>query len=68
MPKKNKYMELFDNVVSEARYSVADQVSSSIDLIDRVLTVIAADLDMTKYKTNVTINHPLVDFLIVIYL
>ena len=63
MSKKNKYMELFDNVVSEAKYSVADQISSSIDLIDRVLTVIAADLNMTKYKTNITISHPLGRFL-----
>lgn len=63
MSKKNKYMELFNNVVSEAKYSVADQISSSIDLIDRVLTVIAADLNMTKYKTNATISHPLGRFL-----
>lgn len=56
-------MELFNNVVSEAKYSVADQISSSIDLIDRVLTVIAADLNMTKYKTNATISHPLGRFL-----
>ena len=55
MQKKNKYMELFDNVVSEARYSVADQISSSIDLVDRILTAIAADLDMTKYKTDINI-------------
>lgn len=57
--KKNKYMELFDNVVASAKYSVADQISSSIDLIDRVLTVIAADLGMTKYKTDINIRHPL---------
>ena len=61
--KKNKYLELFDNVVASARYSVADQVSSSIDLIDRVLTVIATDLGMTKYKTDINIRHPLGRFL-----
>lgn len=63
MQKKNKYIELFDNVVASARYSVADQVSSSIDLVDRVLTVIAADLGMTKYKTDINIRHPLGRFL-----
>ena len=61
--KKNKYLELFDNFVSEARYSVADQISSSIDLVDRVLTVIATDLGMTKYKTDINIRHPLGRFL-----
>ena len=59
MQKKNKYLELFDNVVSEAKYSVADQISSSIDLVDRILTVIATDLDMKKYKTDINIRHPL---------
>lgn len=63
MQKKNKYIELFDNVVASAKYSVADQVSSSIDLIDRVLTVIATDLDMKKYKTDINIRHPLGRFI-----
>ena len=63
MLKKNKYIELFDTVVAEAKYSVADQVSCSLDLIDRVLTAIATDLKMTKYRTDVTISHPLGRFL-----
>lgn len=63
MQKKNKYLELFDNVVAEAKYSVADQVSSSIDLVDRILTVIATDLDMKKYKTDINIRHPLGRFI-----
>ena len=49
--------------MSEARYSVVDQISSSVDLVDRILTVIAADLDMTKYKTDINIRHPLGRFL-----
>lgn len=63
MQKKNKYLELFDNIVAEAKYSVADQVSSTIDLIDRILTVIATDLDMTKYKTDTNSWHPLGRFI-----
>lgn len=63
MLKKNKYIEIFDNVVSEAKYSVADQTSSTLDLIDRVLTVMTSDLGMTKYKTDINIRHPLGRFL-----
>lgn len=63
MLKKNKYIEIFDNVVAEAKYSVADQVSSTLDLLDRVLTVITSDLGMTKYKTDINIRHPLGRFL-----
>lgn len=63
MQKMNKYIELFDNAVASARYSVADQVSSSIDLVDRILTVIATDLDMKKYKTDINTCHPLGRFI-----
>lgn len=63
MLKKNKYIEIFDNVVAEAKYSVADQVSSTLDLLDRVLTVMTSDLGMTKYKTDINIRHPLGRFL-----
>lgn len=61
--KKNKYMEFFDTVVAEARYSVADPVHNALDIVDRVLTLITSDLEMTKYKTDVNIRHPLGRFL-----
>ena len=64
MLKKNKYIEIFDNVVAEAKYSVADQVHKAVDLVDRVMTVIATDLEMTKYNTDVNIRHPLGRFLV----
>lgn len=56
-------MEFFDTVVAEARYSVADPVHNALDIVDRVLTLITSDLEMTKYKTDVNIRHPLGRFL-----
>lgn len=61
--KKNKYMEFFDTVVAESKYSVADPVHNALDIVDRVLTLIASDLEMTKYKTDINIRHPLGRFL-----
>ena len=63
MPKKNKYMEFFDTLIAESKYSTADQIHKAIDLIDREMGLIAADLGMTKYNTDVNIRHPLGRFL-----
>jgi hypothetical protein len=63
MAKKNKYMELFDTILASSKYSVADQVTNCLDIVNRVLTSIATDLEMTKYNTDTTIMHPLGRFL-----
>lgn len=64
MLKKNKYIEFFDTLVVESKYSVADQVHKAVDLVDRVMTLITTDLEMTKYSTDVNIRHPLGRFLV----